>query len=58
MVGCIAKILLNSVVFESAGLPTPTSDTRAAGVRSGTEHGAASGCLLKVWTSKANVHAD
>jgi len=44
-------------MFESSGFPKCTSDTRAAGGKSGTERGAAISCLLQELTHKANVHA-
>lgn len=55
LVGCIAKILLNSVVFENAGFTKCASDTRTSGMRGGNEHGLVSGYFLQVLTPKANV---
>lgn len=56
LVGCIAKILLNSVVFKNARFTKCASDTRASG--SSIEQGVGSGYFLQVLTLKANVRTE
>lgn len=58
LVGCTAKILLNSVVFKNARFTKCASDTRASGMRSSIEQGVGSGYFLQVLTLKANVRTE